>query len=103
MTDQYKGTVLLINDALGGLDIFFEASERLLHDGHMKTILGQDVVDGPPARAIDQRSMDDDNIFRSRLWLRVSHRATDGKHEGNGKLHLQRGHLSLRGCCYVPL
>jgi len=49
MTDQHDRARLLINDALGGLDVLCKTSERLLHDSHMETMLGQDVVDGPPA------------------------------------------------------
>jgi hypothetical protein len=38
-----------------------------LHDRHVETILGQDVVHRPPACAIHQRAVDNDDIFRDRL------------------------------------
>src|ERR1700752_2805661 len=39
--------------------------------------------------------MDDDDVFRCRLWLGVGHRAADGKHEGNSKFVSQCGHFGF--------
>ena len=49
MADEHNGARLLIDGALGGLDVLREAGERLLDDRHMEAILGQDVVDRAPA------------------------------------------------------
>src|SRR5580704_8342445 len=45
VADEHNWTCLLIDGALGGLDVFREAGELLLDDRHVEAILGQKVVD----------------------------------------------------------
>ncbi|SIT41657.1 hypothetical protein BN2476_300114 [Paraburkholderia piptadeniae] len=97
VTDQHHRALLLINDAPGGIDVLGEARERLLHDRHMVTILDQDVVDGPPAGAIHQCAVNNDNIFRSRLCLGVSHRSAQGNQDGNSQFISQCKHFYSPG------
>src|SRR5712675_1223948 len=40
--DQQTGPVVLVENALGGIDVFGEAGERLLHDSHMEAVLQPD-------------------------------------------------------------
>jgi hypothetical protein len=49
VADEHNRARLLIDGALGGLDILREAGERLFDDRDMEAILGQDVLDPAPA------------------------------------------------------
>src|SRR5437762_11463825 len=62
VSHQNAWSILQSEDALGRRHIFFEGRLRLLDDTYLVTILGENVVNAFPARAICPGTVNEDNI-----------------------------------------
>jgi hypothetical protein len=71
--DQDHGARLGINDQLGSADISRERDRRILHDADVKAVLLQDVIDTPPAGAVYEASMDENDIVDPWHLLLLAH------------------------------
>ncbi len=63
MTNQNSRSVLTIKNALGRGHVFRERRQRFLNQGDVITVLGQDIVDRPPARTANKRAMDQHDVL----------------------------------------
>jgi len=66
MTDEDAGPILLLQDAFGRGHIFIQAGQRVLDHRHLVTVPNEDIVNGPPAGAVDEGAMhENDALHRS--------------------------------------
>ena len=87
MPDEYRRTVLTVQDAVGGSHVICERGQRVLTDADTVAARGEDVVHAAPARAVCKGAVNEDDGFdrlfgRDRL-LRVC-AGRDGRGGGSG-------------------
>src|SRR5450631_2412748 len=63
VADQDTRTGLKVEDPLRRGDVVLKRRFWHLYHGHIIPILGEDLVDGLPSRAVDPGTMDEDNVF----------------------------------------
>ena len=62
MADQDRRPVLQVEHVVRGLDIALERQRLVLHDAHFEAVRGQHVVYTPPARAVDETTVDENDV-----------------------------------------
>ena len=74
MADEHDRPVLRRDGAAGRRHVGGERGRRVLHDGDVVAVALQDVVDAPPARAVDEAAVHQDDVpdlarrFRTGGW-----------------------------------
>ena len=67
VSDENHRTVLVVEDPLGGGHIPFEGQRGVLDDGDVVPVVREQVVDAPPARAVNEPAVHENNI--SGVWI----------------------------------
>ena len=63
MSDKDGGPILPVEDALRGSDVVGKRRQRVLDDADREALGGQFVVDAPPAGAVGEGTMDEDDVL----------------------------------------
>ncbi len=83
MTDQDGGAVLRRQRPAGDGDVVRQGRGRVLDDADLVPVLGQDVVDLFPARAVHEAAVDEDDVL-DRAGRRSLDRARAGQNPQSG-------------------
>jgi hypothetical protein len=66
MPDEDRGPVLPVKRSLGGGDVIFERSQRVLDDRHAVAASSEQVINPTPSRSVRESAVNQDDVLG---WL----------------------------------
>src|SRR6185312_4149449 len=79
VTDQDRRTYLLIEDQIGRGHVALQRNGRILDDADVETVLLEDVVEASPARAVDEGTVNQNDIVDPSHGVLLEGRGEDQK------------------------